>query len=412
MVGAYEGMDNGFANDESRWSLLPMVSFDLGRSTTLHLDGEYYDQRGRGYRHSVPVTAEGQRGDFSRLPWDLNIASPDDGWRGWNASAGLRLDARLSPRASLHMAGRFTTIDGEIDVQALAGLAPGRPHGHALPLRREERLEGVPVRHIRDLRSGDGLRRPPVDGRVRGGPQHHGQRDRHRRFSFHRSLRSRVPSASSGAGPAAHPQRDRAPGRLPPGPGPPDEGPDLRTEPALEPAAGGRPPPAPTAAQDTEEATSVFSPSAGLVFLPIPWLSIYGIYAEGFESPAPGQFLEGGRPLEPVESRSFEGGAKAELLGRRLSLNAAAFRMRQTNVTEIQPRGFYLQIGEGESEGIELEAVGSPARGLALRGGYAWTRTEITRDTAGFTGRELPNAPPTRPTSGSGTASPPARFAA
>jgi hypothetical protein len=45
-----------------------MLSFDLGRSTTVHLDGESYDQRGRGYRHTVPVTADGQEGDFSTLP--------------------------------------------------------------------------------------------------------------------------------------------------------------------------------------------------------------------------------------------------------------------------------------------------------------------------------------------------------
>ena len=59
-------------------------------------------------------------------------------------------------------------------------------------------------------------------------------------------------------------------------------------------------------------------------------------------------------------------------------------------------RGFrrFTADATGPLKGIELEAVGSPVRGLAVRGGYAWTRTEITRDTSGFTGRELPNAPP------------------
>jgi iron complex outermembrane receptor protein len=40
-----------------------------------------------------------------------------------------------------------------------------------------------------------------------------------------------------------------------------------------------------------------------------------------------------------------------------------------------------------------VEAVGALARGLTTRAGYAWTRTEITRDALGATGRELPNAP-------------------
>ena len=56
-------------------------------------------------------------------------------------------------------------------------------------------------------------------------------------------------------------------------------------------------------------------------------------------------------------------------------------------------QGFYRQIGEAVSHGLEVEVVGSVTRGLGLRGGYAWTSTEITRDPSGFAGRDLPNAP-------------------
>ena len=56
-------------------------------------------------------------------------------------------------------------------------------------------------------------------------------------------------------------------------------------------------------------------------------------------------------------------------------------------------QGFFRQIGEAESRGLEFEVVGSVTRGLGLRGGYAWTSSEITRDPSGFTGRDLPNAP-------------------
>jgi iron complex outermembrane receptor protein len=124
LVAAAEGLEDGYDNDESRVSVLPMLSFDLGARTTLHLDGEYYDQRGRGYRHVVPATAATQAGDFGAIPWELNMASPDDAWRGWNASGGLRLDTQLSERASLHAAARYTWIDGDLDVQALAALFP------------------------------------------------------------------------------------------------------------------------------------------------------------------------------------------------------------------------------------------------------------------------------------------------
>ena len=103
--------------------------------------------------------------------------------------------------------------------------------------------------------------------------------------------------------------------------------------------------------------------------------------------------LEGGLAPALSENRSFEAGAKADLLDQRISVTGAGFRIRRTNVPEADPSGFYRQIGEGESHGLELEAVGLIARGLTTRAGYAWTRTEITKDALGSTGRELPNAP-------------------
>src|SRR5262249_49328092 len=121
--------------------------------------------------------------------------------------------------------------------------------------------------------------------------------------------------------------------------------------------------------------------------------SLYSTYMQGFEPPAPGQYLEGGAAPELSENASFEGGAKADLMGQRLSVTGAGFRIRRTNVPEADPRGFYRQIGEGQSHGLELEAVAQIAPELTTRAGYAWTATEITRDTLGSTGRELPNAP-------------------
>jgi outer membrane receptor protein involved in Fe transport len=120
---------------------------------------------------------------------------------------------------------------------------------------------------------------------------------------------------------------------------------------------------------------------------------VYVNVARGFEPPTPGQYLEDGRAPEPAEHASVEGGVKAELLNQRLNVTGAGYNIRRTNVPEADIRGFYRQIGEGESHGLELELVGSLARGLGLRAGYAWTSTEITRDSAGFAGRELPNAP-------------------
>jgi iron complex outermembrane receptor protein len=138
---------------------------------------------------------------------------------------------------------------------------------------------------------------------------------------------------------------------------------------------------------------NVVSPSAGVVLLPRPWFSLFATYARGFESAAPGQYLEDGRGLEPAKHESIEGGAKAELAGGSFSVTGVAFHIRRTNVPEADVRGFFRQIGEGESRGMELEIGGSLAPGIGIRGGYAWTSAEVTRDTGGFVGRDLPNAP-------------------
>ncbi len=224
------------------WSVLPMLPSILDARTTLHLDGEYYDQHGRGYRHSVPATPETQRGDFAGRP-----VGPEHRLAR-RRLAGLervgRPAARRAPVGRGHRSTRPAATRASTE-RSTSRAWPASPPTAGPPCashyRRAERLEGVPVGHVRDRRVGHRPRRPPDRGGLRGRAQHHGHRDRDRPCTFHRPLRSRVPAASSGAGPAADEQRDRTPGRLPPGPGSPDECPDLRAEPALEPATGGRP---------------------------------------------------------------------------------------------------------------------------------------------------------------------------
>lgn len=391
LVGAAEALANGFDNDESRVSVLPMLAFDLGPGVTFHLDGEYYDQRGRGYRHVVPATPESQRGDFSRIPWNLNVSAPDDGWRGWNASCGLRLDARLSESASLHVAGRYTRIDGDLDVHGLIGLAAGGNAANRFLYGEESRWD----EYQSDSFAAFSLSSGRVVHRIVTGVE-----------AGLSTVDSRIGSILAAplelAAPVYAPRSSQAVlvptgsdlGRF--GAYVQDQiqlGSRFTVVPALRLSLLRLESRAPAGAGDTRTTDEVVSPGFGAVFLPRPWLSFYVSWAEGFEPPAPGQFQEDGRALDPVESRSLEAGVKADLLERRLSLSASGFGTRQTNVTEADPRGFYQQIAEGESRGLEVEVTSRPARGLDVRGGYAFTETEITRDLSGFAGRELPNAP-------------------
>ena len=151
VFGAGQWLENGFSNKESRLSFQPMLSFDVGTRVTVHVDGEFYDQGGRGYRHQVWLTPDTQRGDFSHMPWDLNVASPDDQWSGWSASPGVRLDARLGQRSSVHSSARYTRIGGDLDFQALAGLAPDGRTLLRYAYRSVSWLAGIPDRHVHDL---------------------------------------------------------------------------------------------------------------------------------------------------------------------------------------------------------------------------------------------------------------------
>jgi iron complex outermembrane receptor protein len=389
IVAASEWLENGFDNGERRMTLLPTIAVDVGNRGTLTFDTEWYDQRGRNYRHAVPATSEAQRGDFSGFPWDLSINSPDYGWTGGNVSPGLRLDLALGKKATLHAAARYTKIDGDINTQALAALAPDsrtaiRFQYHEVSTWHEYQSDTFAATSFQTGRLDHRL----VTG-VEGG----------------------LSTADSQIGVGAASTLDIFNPVYPPQPEPTplptrydvsrfglyalDQirfGNRMIVSPAVRwshlevenrvPTLG-----------EARSTSDVGSPSLGLVVLPRPWLSVYANLARGFEPPTPGQYLEDGRAPEPAEHASVEGGVKADVLNQRLSVTSAVFHVRRTNVPEADVRGFFRQIGEGKSHGLELELVGSVARGLGIRGGYSWTSTEITRDTSGFVGRELPNAP-------------------
>ena len=180
IIAASEWLDNGFDNDERRLTVLPTIAVDFGARGTLTVDTEWYDQKGLNYRHTVPATAAAQRGDFSGLPWDLGFSGPEYGWTGSNISPGLRLDLTLGRQTSLHVAGRYTKIDGDINGQGLIGARGGWPHGQPLPISRDQHVARVPVRHV----CGDhGPHRPSRAShrhRHRSGAEYSRQHDRRR----------------------------------------------------------------------------------------------------------------------------------------------------------------------------------------------------------------------------------------
>jgi iron complex outermembrane receptor protein len=128
---------------------------------------------------------------------------------------------------------------------------------------------------------------------------------------------------------------------------------------------------------------STWLPRVGVVYgLPLG-VNLYGTYAEGFQPQAAEDILnpEAGGPFDPEQSRLYETGAKASLLGGRLSATASVYQITKENVlvnaNEPGNPEKLVQRGEERSRGGELELAGEPVRGLRFTANYAYNDAVI-----------------------------------
>lgn len=137
-----------------------------------------------------------------------------------------------------------------------------------------------------------------------------------------------------------------------------------------------------------------FSPRVGLLYEVWPWLSIYGNFVKSL-GPTAG-FSVTGHPLEAERATQYEVGAKAALLGGRLTSTVALYRLTKENILSTDPTNplARVPIGEARSRGIELDVSGQLTAHWRLIGSYAYTDTRITEDALGGNqGHRLPDVP-------------------
>ena len=308
-------------------------------------------------------------------------------WTGSNISPGLRLDLNLGPQTSLHVAGRYTKIDGDINAQGLIGLAAdgrtaNRFQYHEISTWHEYQSDTFVATTARTGRLEHRIVTGIEAGLIRR------QHDRRRGGVDAGHLQS---AAFQPAEPVARPTRYDV-NRL--GVYAVDQvrfGERVIVVPALR---WSRLEIENRVATTGEQRSSenVVSPSVGLVVMPRNWLSLYTTFAQGFEPPTPGQYLEDGQALAPAEHNSIEGGVKADVLEQRISLTGAVYRIRRTNVPEAEPAGSTGKSAKGK--------VVARARGGRQPG--AWARAAwrlFVYDNRGDPGHERlcrtrsPNAP-------------------
>lgn len=142
------------------------------------------------------------------------------------------------------------------------------------------------------------------------------------------------------------------------------------------------------------QSLSAASPRAGLVYQPLPTLSLYASMARGFR-PNSGIGLDN-RAFPAESSRAHEIGVKAERADGKLSTTLALYRIAKQNVLTYDPRDtdYSIPAGEVASKGVELDMAGEIARDVRLSLAYAYTDAVVTKgDNTILTGSRFPNVP-------------------
>lgn len=132
------------------------------------------------------------------------------------------------------------------------------------------------------------------------------------------------------------------------------------------------PPSPPTAWRQGDRVDDKVTPFGGAIYDLNQWLSLYGSYSSVFIPQSTLLSIDNG-PLKPRTGRQYEIGAKAEFFEQRLNASIALFNLRDEHraLADISHPGFFLNAGEVESKGWEMEITGSPAPGFELQAGYA-----------------------------------------
>jgi iron complex outermembrane receptor protein len=147
---------------------------------------------------------------------------------------------------------------------------------------------------------------------------------------------------------------------------------------------------------------NAFSPRVGVLYQPVPWLSVYGSWTTSFG--ANNGVDANNNPLPPQQGEQFETGIKAELFDQRLLATLAFYNLTKTNLLTANlstpDTADSIAIGEERSKGVEFDAVGKVTDSLSLISSFTYLDARVikddTLDDAGqylFLGHRLPNVP-------------------
>lgn len=131
---------------------------------------------------------------------------------------------------------------------------------------------------------------------------------------------------------------------------------------------------------------------AGAVYRVTDEISAFGQYATSFEpQSASSQSPLAGGPFAPTTGDIVEGGIKTALAGGRIQSSLSAYRIRRTNILQIDPRGDagndgvddLIALGEITSKGIDFDIAADVTPNWVVTLAYSYNDTRITGDNGG-----------------------------
>jgi len=138
------------------------------------------------------------------------------------------------------------------------------------------------------------------------------------------------------------------------------------------------------AVADFSRRDTMWSPRLGLIFKPMPNLSLYASYSRSYLPQSGDQFsglTTTTDALKPERFDNYELGAKWEPIEGLLA-TAAIYRLDRTNTQARDADDRIVLTGESRAKGIELGLERSISDDWQVSAGYAWQKAEVTKSTS------------------------------
>lgn len=127
-----------------------------------------------------------------------------------------------------------------------------------------------------------------------------------------------------------------------------------------------------------------FTPRFGLNYKLFSEMNVYALYDQTFV-PQTGIRRDGGE-IKPLTGNNMEIGFKNQWFNRKWNSTVSLYRIIKKNHLSGDPlnapgENYVLQLGETRTQGLELDINGSILPGLSINANYAYTESEVTKET-------------------------------